>query len=762
MATDLTTDEGLRQACESARAKRSPESHANWTAKLSRHLSRVREVSHDEFLTPAFQQYLWEDESISATGMGHVDVSEIIKSAEIAELLWNTKRLALPSDPGLRGKALASAWNELLALIGKTGGRIPWLKMYRVFAALHPRDFTTIAHHKKLQQLARKMGISKVVEHPLMLHRHVLDRLDIALGSADGSDVQWLERMTLPWDLYVTHVQDQGDEATSVAGPVAGEEVLKPLPADRRRRGMLAIGGSLPTVRAMIEFAKEGCKREDFHDHILSINPKLAPRSVGTNINALIAEWGVLKASGDELSLTPRGEAFLETGDPEEVADWLLTRILGFDNALYLLRDGPRPQKQLILDLQQVNPGWTSSFAPTAMINWIKAMDLAELTKPGILELTERGREWANKIHWSPGTLPPLETVKPSTKAPNDAASQASEEAPDSTYAKPSLKEIVGTFPTSVLFNDTLVGRLDAGLWSHQRRHFAVLTGLSGAGKTLLACSYARGLWSKEPDSANDKGLLVVPVQPGWHDPASLLGFVNPLESQTYVRTPFLDFLLEASLDPDRPYTAILDEMNLSHPEQYLAPLLSAMETGKEIELHAQGDEVDGIPARIAYPSNLLLIGTVNMDETTHGLSDKVLDRASVIEFWDIDISQYPSWAKSGLKEEQVHRIQATLQQLMEALRPVRLHFGWRTIDDVLGYIRAALDGGFIGFDEAFDHAVYSKILPKLRGEDTPRLQHAFRSVQKILSDASLPHAGDKVRELLDDLTHLGSARFWR
>jgi hypothetical protein len=92
----------------------------------------------------------------------------------------------------------------------------------------------------------------------------------------------------------------------------------------------------------------------------------------------------------------------------------------------------------------------------------------------------------------------------------------------------------------------------------------------------------------------------------------------------------------------------------------------------------------------------------------------------------------------------------------------VRLHFGWRTIDDVLGYIRAALDGGLIGFDEAFDHAIYSKILPKLRGEDTPRLQHAFRSVQKVLHEASLPQSAEKVKELLDDLTHLGSARFWR
>lgn len=252
------------------------------------------------------------------------------------------------------------------------------------------------------------------------------------------------------------------------------------------------------------------------------------------------------------------------------------------------------------------------------------------------------------------------------------------------------------------------------------------------------------------------------PVQPGWHDPSSLLGYPNPLHADVYMRTEFLDFLMRASADSSRPYTVVLDEMNLSHPEQYLAPLLSAMETGGAISLHAHEEEVGGVPPSIDYPENLVLIGTVNMDETTHGLSDKVLDRASVIEFWDIDVAGFPGWASSGLEAGDLARVRDTLDVLVRALRPVRLHFGWRTIQDVIGYVRMASTGGVIGSVEALDHAIYAKVLPKLRGEDTVRLRQALKDVSQILRDRRLGESAGKVEELAGDLDLLGSARFWR
>lgn len=86
-----------------------------------------------------------------------------------------------------------------------------------------------------------------------------------------------------------------------------------------------------------------------------SINPSHATSTIRTQLNSLIAEWGVLRAHGDEINLTPRGEGLLETGEPDEVSDWLLTRVLGFDHMLYTLRSGPIAVSTMNETLRKVN-----------------------------------------------------------------------------------------------------------------------------------------------------------------------------------------------------------------------------------------------------------------------------------------------------------------------------------------------------------------------------------------------------------------------
>jgi hypothetical protein len=758
MAKELASIERLAAACRSELdlAAHKPW-HQDWLNRLESHLLQVRDATRETFQTEAFQRHLWNVEAISATGMGRVNVEPIIRLPAAAALLWEIRETAAPVDPAARAAFAQDAWERLEQLVEQHLDRSPRLKMYRVLAALQPTLFTTITHVQKIRELANAMGLASG-EHPARLHVQILDLLAAALGPAgEPYSRAQIVRMTLPWLLYSRYVHEQGEEATETVGDKSGAEKLKPLPPERRRRGLLAIRGYLPAIRSMLEFAREGCKREDFRDHMRTVNPMLKPASASTNINALIAEWGVLRATGDDLFLTPRGEALLETGEAEEVSDWLLTRILGFDNLLMLLKQHRLPARDVIAEIKKVNPGWTSLFAPTAMLNWVRSMGLARQADDRMIELTERGVVWADRIDWEPGTLKPDAQLLADEQAVEIEALKA---ASKPSVLRPSLQDIIAAFPPEITFNHKLIARLDAALWSHHRRHFVVLTGLSGAGKTQLARCYAQALWSKDPSQGAK--FCTIPVQPGWYDAASLLGYINPMDGDQYVRTAFLDFLLEASQDPDRPYTVILDEMNLSHPEQYMAPLLSAMETGDAIEFHAQGSDVDGVPARIPYPENLLIIGTVNMDETTHGLSDKVLDRAAVIEFWDIDVEQYPGWRKSELGEGQVALIRSVLAELVAALRPARLHFGWRTIGDVLGYVSAAGGGGIIEFKDALDHAIYAKVLPKLRGEDSPRLRHAFEQVKGVLTKASLSESSAKLEELMAELTHAGNARFWR
>lgn len=751
---DLKDDEQLRAACISLQEQvMSLAGNQSWITELQKWLVRVRDVSHEEFLSKDFQLALWDTEAVSATGMGRINISAVAENLAIAESLWHLKqKFAQTSDPSESEMLIADAWAQIASAVAGLTKRNPRLKMYRVFALLCPGAFTSIAHHRKLRELAHALGIplSGQRRH---LHRLVLNRLDDVMGKvADVYSREGVSRLTLPWLLFVNYVQNPEGEATEISDLETGDEVLKPLPPERRRRGLLAIGGGPATIQSMIDFATDGCTREDFIQHLQSINPQSKTSTCNTQLNALIAEWGVLRANANNLQLTPRGEAFLESGDPDEIIDWMITRILGFDYLLAALRDTPLSNRDAILTLRKVNPGWTTDFAPSAIIGWFRYLDLVTISEK-VLSLTERGKQWVNRIHWEPKGLASIPGLSPSL-------AQVAPVQLDIEIERPKLGAVIARFDQEFRFPEELIGQLDAGLWGHPRRHFAVLTGLSGAGKTQLARNYALSLWQDDPQPS--EGLLIVPVQPGWHDYTSLLGYVNPLESDAYVRTGVLDFLLQASANPTKPYTLILDEMNLSHPEQYLAPLLSAMETGETIVFHGQADEIDGVPPGIPYPSNLVIIGTVNMDETTHGLSDKVLDRASVIEFWDIEVKAFPGWQKSSLEDEQISIVRNLMSSLMDVLRPARLHFGWRTLNDVIGYLQQTQAGGVIEFSRALDHAIYSKILPKLRGEDSPRLQQVFTLLHATLKDAGLGMSLRKVKEMADDMAHSGSTRFWR
>ena len=339
--------------------------------------------------------------------------------------------------------------------------------------------------------------------------------------------------------------------------------------------------------------------------------------------------------------------------------------------------------------------------------------------------------------------------------APNSDEETEPADTEEATITRAPLADIQAAIRQAGHFPAELVAQLDAGLWANERRHFAVLTGLSGAGKTLLARTYGRAV------AGGDKShVCVVPVQPAWYDPSPLLGYVDPLKSDHYEKTESLHFLMQA--DPAKPYTAVLDEMNLSRPEQYMAPLLSAMETGGDIPLHGEGKAIDGVPARLPYPRNLVLIGTVNMDETTHALSDKVLDRAFTLEFWDIDLNDYPGWDKRNLGDAETEA-RKVLTDLMEALRPERLHFGWRTVDDVLDFLAVALDESHgMEVAAALDSVIYAKVLPKLRGDERPELRDALTECRNVLSTHELPRCRDRVDELVEDLASTGSVRFWR
>lgn len=129
-----------------------------------------------------------------------------------------------------------------------------------------------------------------------------------------------------------------------------------------------------------------------------------------------------------------------------------------------------------------------------------------------------------------------------------------------------------------------------------------ILSGLSGSGKTQLVKSFAKAIGAKSH---------IIPVKPNWTSSEDLIGFFNPLQ-HTYMKTQFLEALLDAERDPDRLHLICLDEMNLARVEYYFADFLSALEERGEpasIQLYSES-EANNIKSEIR-----LIFATLNQSE---------------------------------------------------------------------------------------------------------------------------------------------------
>lgn len=142
-----------------------------------------------------------------------------------------------------------------------------------------------------------------------------------------------------------------------------------------------------------------------------------------------------------------------------------------------------------------------------------------------------------------------------------------------------------------------------------------------------------------ESFTCTDRRYEVIPVGSDWTDNKNIVGFYNVITGE-YQKTTALDLIMYAINNKNGPYLLILDEMNLSHVERYFSDFLSAIESNESIPLHNQNEELN-VPSEIDIPENLLIVGTVNVDETTYMFSPKVLDRANTIEVLPTPAEEY-------------------------------------------------------------------------------------------------------------------------
>ena len=195
---------------------------------------------------------------------------------------------------------------------------------------------------------------------------------------------------------------------------------------------------------------------------------------------------------------------------------------------------------------------------------------------------------------------------------------------------------------------------------------FLLLAGISGTGKSRIVRELARACWeagSEEYKAQKPKNYEMIQVKPNWHDSSELIGYVSRVSGQpVFIVGDFLKFIAKAWENEDIPHFLCLDEMNLAPVEQYFAEYLSVVESRKNIDGEIVTDAIiekcaeqwyfdltaklttnDEVRTRfmnegISIPKNLIVVGTVNMDETTFSFSRKVLDRAMTIEMNEVDL----------------------------------------------------------------------------------------------------------------------------
>ncbi len=347
---------------------------------------------------------------------------------------------------------------------------------------------------------------------------------------------------------------------------------------------------------------------------------------------------------------------------------------------------------------------------------------------------------------------------------------------------------------------------------------FILLAGISGTGKSRMVRQLARGLCPRYKtgttedhpfyDEQKPGNFEIIPVRPNWHDSTELMGYESRIGSPEFIIKPFVEFLVKAWMNPDIPFFLCLDEMNLAPVEQYFAEYLSAIESRKAVNgggrdyfktdvvvkigasetawddhgnsvLHnaleklfapykdTSGNldtwasyvrEVFTKDGGVSIPQNLVVMGTVNMDETTCSFSRKVLDRAMSFELNDVSDMYAPdklvgegdyefgsiavAAAKcSLLTGKEAYDANAAvggkvleyLKIINEALEGKKFKIAYRSRNEIMIYCVERTNGGIVGLRQALDEATSLKILSRIEGDDQTFASFDLKDFRKTI-----------------------------
>lgn len=341
---------------------------------------------------------------------------------------------------------------------------------------------------------------------------------------------------------------------------------------------------------------------------------------------------------------------------------------------------------------------------------------------------------------------------------------------------------------------------------------FILLAGISGTGKSRLVRTLAYKTCGKEElrkDPKKPGNFELISVRPNWHDSSELMGYVSRINGEKYISTSFLQFIAKAWKNIDVPFFLCLDEMNLAPVEQYFAEYLSIVETRQvqsneivtdfliskasfenqklysklldDLGLNDNPEFSEGI----SIPNNFIVVGTVNMDETTHAFSRKVLDRAMTFEMNNIDltdgldntkndwscpqefitsnevIGEFTSGAEVVTQFAESKKVIDFLLNINKALEGTPFKIAYRVRDEFLIYCYYSslnpTDTNWL--KKALDEMTSMKILSRIEGDETKTVD-ALKNLQGILT-ADFKKSNSKLKEMETRLQSSGYTSFW-
>ena len=367
---------------------------------------------------------------------------------------------------------------------------------------------------------------------------------------------------------------------------------------------------------------------------------------------------------------------------------------------------------------------------------------------------------------------------------------------------------------------------------------FMLLAGISGTGKSRIVRELAFKScpsYLQDEDGTTPGNYCMIEVKPNWHDSSELLGYYSNI-TKNYQFTKFVKFLVKAMMFPKVPFFVCMDEMNLAPVEQYFAEFLSVLETRKKnketdaiqsgvlvdstyfsdygltgcknngevyMKLHKTG--LDNIEAKesdsksliekgLTFPDNVFIIGTVNMDDTTHQFSRKVIDRAMTIEMngedltkmfdsannleylpdgqeWELALFQSKYISADEVLNAHADEADTLKKQLTERLTAINNELkdtpfvvSYRVLNELIIYASVLLDDGKSlqeAVDTAVDRITLMKILPRIEG-DEDMLGLATDENNRLCK--LMPLVGEESQKKLKEMNNrlkTGFTRFW-